>query len=183
MAKEATNPKSSIQTEWYCLAVHKITWDIPWSARELRNCPLKKSDFVVSYKLLTSIAYKLKQLLSYFTLWTLIVLGSPFVCKLAVLWCNVILSNKVEGSEVCLLRMRSSHAMHFTTLCLWWLHSRCLPNPFQSDIWWITTASRNSYNLYLFVSTITVTSWRRSFLSSQHVSSEHYRQAEVFCSW
>ena len=90
MAKEATNPKSSIQTEWYCLAVHKITWDIPWSARELRNCPLKKSDFVVSYKLLTSIAYKLKQLLSYFTLWTLIVLGSPFVnwrfCDVTLFW-------------------------------------------------------------------------------------------------
>jgi len=25
MAKEATNPKPSIQREWYCLAVHKNT--------------------------------------------------------------------------------------------------------------------------------------------------------------
>ena len=149
MAKEATNPKSSIQTEWYCLAVHKITWDIPWSARELRNCPLKKSDFVFSYKLLTSIAYKLKQLLSYFTLWTLIVLGSPFVCKLAVLWCNIILSNKVEVQRCAYCACAVPMQMHFTTLCLWWLHSRCLPNPFQSDIWWITTASRNSYQFVL----------------------------------
>jgi len=25
MAKEATNPKPSMQSEWYCLAVHKYT--------------------------------------------------------------------------------------------------------------------------------------------------------------
>ena len=34
---------------------------------------------------------------------------------------------------------------HFITLCLWWLCSRCFPNPCQSDIWWLTTARRNSY--------------------------------------
>ena len=34
---------------------------------------------------------------------------------------------------------------HFTTLCLWWLRSRCFPNPCQSDIWWLMTARRNSY--------------------------------------
>ena len=33
---------------------------------------------------------------------------------------------------------------NFTTLCLWWLRSRCLPNPCQFDIWWLTTARRNS---------------------------------------
>ena len=31
---------------------------------------------------------------------------------------------------------------HFAAL---WLRSRCLTNPCQSDIWWITTARRNSY--------------------------------------
>ena len=35
--------------------------------------------------------------------------------------------------------------MHFTTLCLWWLHSRFLQNPCQSDIWCLTTTRRNSY--------------------------------------
>ena len=33
----------------------------------------------------------------------------------------------------------------FTTRCLWWLGSRCFPNPCQSDIWWLTIARRNSY--------------------------------------
>ena len=33
---------------------------------------------------------------------------------------------------------------NFTTLCLWWLRSRFLPNPCQFDIWWLTTARRNS---------------------------------------
>jgi len=34
---------------------------------------------------------------------------------------------------------------HFTTLRLSWLRSMCLTNPCQSDIWWLTTARRNSY--------------------------------------
>ena len=33
----------------------------------------------------------------------------------------------------------------FTILCLRWLRSRCLPNLCQSDIWWLTTTRRNSY--------------------------------------
>jgi len=48
----------------------KILANVPLSTRELRNRLLKKSDFVflLSHtKLLTSIAYKLKQLFSYFT--------------------------------------------------------------------------------------------------------------------
>jgi len=61
MAKEATNPKPTMQREWYSLAVHRFTY-----------------------------------------------------CTCAV------------------------HIQtHFTTLWLWWLHSRCLPNPCQSDIWWL----------------------------------------------
>ena len=55
--------------------------------------------------------------------------------------------------------------LHFTTLWLSWLRSRFLTNPCQSDIWWLATTRRNSYNLYLSVSTITVPSWRRGFLS------------------
>ena len=39
--------------------------------------------------------------------------------------------------------------MHFTTLCFWWLCSRCLLNPCQSDIWWLTTARRNFYHAVL----------------------------------
>jgi len=40
-------------------------------------------------------------------------------------------------------------------------------------------------NLYWSVSTVTVPSWRCGFLSwrVEYVSSEHYCQAEVFCSW
>ena len=34
---------------------------------------------------------------------------------------------------------------HFTAFWLSWLRSRCLTNPCQSDIWWLTTAGRNSY--------------------------------------
>jgi len=34
---------------------------------------------------------------------------------------------------------------HFATLWSSWLRSRCLTNPCQSDIWWLTIARRNSY--------------------------------------
>ena len=70
--------------------------------------------------------------------------------------------------------------MHFTTLCLWWLHSRCLRNPATSGGSWPLGGIPT--NLYLSVSTITVPSWRRGFLL-EYVSSEHYCQAEIFCSW
>jgi len=89
MAKEATNSTPSMQIERYCLAVHKK----PLSAQEWRNRQLKKSDFVIFFlllshtKLLTSIAYKLKQLLSYFTqnniAFIVVAPFSLFVCKLA----------------------------------------------------------------------------------------------------
>ena len=39
-----------------------------------------------------------------------------------------------------------------------------------------------STKLYLSISTVTVPSWRHGILS-EYVSSEHYCQAEVFCSW
>ena len=61
-----------MQIEWYCLAVHKNTFGCTLSMRGLRNRPTKKVGFrhllsLLSHtELLTSIASKLKQLLSYF---------------------------------------------------------------------------------------------------------------------
>ena len=52
----------------------------------------------------------------------------------------------------------------FTALCWWWLRSRCLLNPSQSNIWWITTTRRNFYQPVLSVSTVTVPLWRCGFL-------------------
>ena len=54
--QEATNPKPSMQREWYCLAVHKVLTNMPLSTWELRNRPLKKSDFDIF--LLSSFSYK-----------------------------------------------------------------------------------------------------------------------------
>ena len=76
MAKEATNPKPSMQREWYCLAVHKNTHEhtVEYAGAEkqtpekVRFRHLLSSFFLLSShtKLLTSITYKLKHLLSYF---------------------------------------------------------------------------------------------------------------------
>ena len=53
--------------------------------------------------------------------------------------------------------------MHFTTLCLWWLRLRCFLNPpCQSDIWWLTTARRNSYQpvlVHIFRNCAIVEAW------------------------
>jgi len=74
MAKEATNSKPSMQREWYCLAVHKNTHEHTFEYAETEKQAAEKLDFVIFFtfllsqaKLLTSIAYKLKQLLSYVT--------------------------------------------------------------------------------------------------------------------
>jgi len=69
MAKEATNPKPSMQRERYCLAVHKYTRERTFEyAGAEKQTAEKVIIFLLSHtKLLTSIAYKLKQLLSYFT--------------------------------------------------------------------------------------------------------------------
>jgi len=73
MAKEATNPKSSMQGEWYWLAVHKNTRERTFECVGAEKQTAEKVEFRhLSFKsshtkLLTSIAYKLKQLLSYFT--------------------------------------------------------------------------------------------------------------------
>ena len=68
IAKEATNPKPSMQIDWYCLAGHKNTRKCTFEyagvekkiAEKVRFCHL-----LSHIKLLTSIAYQLKQLLSY----------------------------------------------------------------------------------------------------------------------
>ena len=72
---------------------------------------------------------------------------------------------------------------HFTTLCWWWLRSRCLWS--QSDIWRLTTARRNSYQpvlVHIYSNCAIVEAWLLSWCV-KYVSSEHYCQAEVFCSW
>ena len=77
---------------------------------------------------------------------------SQFVCKLAScgsvkFQTDAILNNtqKVEVQTcaycTCTVHMQS----YFTTLWLSWLHLRCLMNPCQFDIRWLTTARRNSY--------------------------------------
>ena len=78
-AKEATNPKPSMQREWYCLAVHKYTRECTFEyvgaeKQTAEKVGFRHLSFFLSFflssshtKLLTSIAYKLKHLLSYFT--------------------------------------------------------------------------------------------------------------------
>ena len=73
MAKEATNPKPSVQRERYCLAVHKYTRERTFEYAGAEKQTAEKVGFrhLLSFflllshtRLLTSIAYKLKQLLS-----------------------------------------------------------------------------------------------------------------------
>ena len=136
MAKEAKNPKPSMQIEWYCLAIHKNTHKHIFVYAGDRRLP-KKSDFVVFFlllflshtKLLTSIAYT-KAVIEPFHAQndiTFIVVApfSPFVCKLAraavLASCgsakfqrDAILrqQTKCRNSDVCLLCMQK----HFLPL-------------------------------------------------------------------
>ena len=74
MAEEVTIPKPSMQREGYCLAVHKYTRErtFEYAGAEKQTAEkvgfrhlLSSSFFLLSHtKLLTSIAYKLQQLLS-----------------------------------------------------------------------------------------------------------------------
>ena len=52
---------------------------------------------------------------------------------------------KGQGSDMYYCTCAVHMQKHFTTLCLWWLRSRCLQNLSQSNIWWLTTAWRNFY--------------------------------------
>ena len=158
---------------------------------ELRSRPLPSVFFFLlcfSYiKLLTSILYKLKQVLSYFMHRTTFRRKSPLSACLSANWawqewwfwlaavltqCNFEQQTKGRDSDVCLLHMRSSHAnafYHSLVMMVAHDHKEEIPT-----------------NLYLSISTMTVPSWRRSFLSwhVENVFSEHYCQPEVFfCSW
>ena len=73
MAKEATNPKPSKQVEQYCLAGHRNTCESTFEYMGAEKQTAERSDFVIFFllsfshtKRLTGVAYKLKQLLSYF---------------------------------------------------------------------------------------------------------------------
>ena len=55
-----------------------------------------------------------------------------------------------EQQKVCPLCMHSSHANAlYHSLFLMVVFYRCLSNPCQSDIWWLTTARRNFYQAVL----------------------------------
>ena len=69
---------------------------------------------------------------------------------------------------------------HFNTVCLRWLCSKCLRSPCQSDIWWLTTARRNSYQP---VSTVTLPSWLPFMTCRICILRTLTCQAEVICSW
>ena len=162
MAK-ATNPKPSMQREWYCLAVHKNTRERTFEYAGAEKQTAEKvgfrhllSFFLLSHtKLLTSIAYKLKQILSYFTHRTTSLSSQqPLSARLSANWqewrfwlavvprsCNTTpfwATNKVKV-QTCTYCACTVHMLtRFNTLCLkWWLHLSCLLNPCQSDIWWV----------------------------------------------
>ena len=56
MAKEATNPKPSMQREWYFLAVHKYTHERTFEYVGAEKQTAEKSDFVIF--LSSSFSYK-----------------------------------------------------------------------------------------------------------------------------
>jgi len=69
MATEATNPKPSMPIEWYCQAVHKNTHErtFEYTGAEIQTIKnVGLHNLLPLSKFLISIAYKLKQLLSYF---------------------------------------------------------------------------------------------------------------------
>jgi len=69
MAKEAAEPKANMETDWYCLAVHKNTHECTFEYAGAEKDITKKVGFrhlLSNTEPLTSIAYQLKQLLSYF---------------------------------------------------------------------------------------------------------------------
>ena len=74
---------------------------------------------------------------------------------------------------------------HFTTLSLFAVGG-CVWSAYRILVNLTSGGSRPlggiSTNLFWSISTITVPLWRHCFLSWR-VSSEHYCQAEVFCSW
>ena len=94
---------------------------------------------------------------------------SPFVCKLARVAVLARCSSNTTPYWATHKRSRFrcepiAHVQftckHILPLCLWWLHSKCLPNPCQSDIGGSRLLGGIPTNLYLSVSTVTVPSWK-----------------------
>ena len=131
------------QALWYCLAVHKlkILANVLLGMRELRNRPPKKSDFVYSRtKLLPTNSSSYWATLTQNDIAFVVVAPfSPFVCKLARV---AVLASWGTQQKFCHFNQQKKNnrgSAQFTckrifiTLCLWWLRSRCLPNPCQSE--------------------------------------------------
>ena len=170
--------------------------------RELRNRLPKSrisSSFFFLIQNLTSIADKLKQLLSLVhtqndIAFVVVAHFTPFVCKLARVavlascgsakfWQRHFQQHtKGRGSDLCLLHMRSSHAITFRHSLVIMVAFEVLNESLsirhlvaQRPLGGIPT------NLYLSVSTVTLPSWRRGFLPRrgflswrvEYVSSEH----------
>ena len=95
-------------------------------------------------------------------------------------------TNKVEA-RTCAYCACSVHMLtHFTTLCLRWLRLRCLLNPCQSNIWWLTTARRNSYQpvlVRIYRNCAIVEAWLPFMTCRIWILRTLTCQAEVFCSW
>jgi len=152
------------------------------------------SFFLLSHtKLLTSIAYKLKQILSYFTHRTTSLSSQqPLSARLPANWqerrfwlaavprsCNTTpfwATNKVEV-QTCTYCACAVHMLtRFTTLCL---SDGCVRGAYRILVNPTSGGSRPlggiPTNLYLSVGLSTVPSWRRGFLSwrAEHVSSKH----------
>ena len=138
MAKEATNPKPSMRREWYCLAVHKSTRERTFEHAGAEEQTVEKVGFchLSSFFLIQTLDLHSLQTKADIELlhaqndiaFVAAAPFSPFACKLArvavlascgstKLEHDAILSNKQgRGSDVYLLRMRSSHANAFTAL-------------------------------------------------------------------
>ena len=146
-------------TAWQFTKIHA---NVPLSTRELRNRPSKKSDFVIfllsDTKLLTSIAYKLKQILSYFTHRTTSLSSQqPLSARLPANW--------QEWRYWPAAVPRSCNTTPFWT----------------ANIWWLKTARRNSYQpLVVCINCAIVEAWLPLVTC---ILKTLTCQAEVFCSW
>ena len=128
--KLQTPNKACMQIDLYCLAVHQNTCESYLCVRrELRHRPPKVGfGHLSNTNLLTSIAYKLKQLLSYFTHRTtslssyVVALSARLLAKWQEWWSWLAVvpqsCNTMPVSDVYLLCTCSSRANAFTTLCL-----------------------------------------------------------------
>ena len=158
--RSSYKPQPSMQIESYHVAVHKNTRERTFEYADHRKSQIwilirhiLFSSF--SHTKLPWLAYSLQikaviELLHTQNNIAFVIIApfSLFVCKLArvvvfgyvaaVLWCSNAMpfwaTNKGWSLDVCYCTCAVHMQMHFTALWLWWLHSRCLPKPSQSDI-------------------------------------------------